>query len=139
MMTRETDRQYSENKREDLTARLEIGRSGGAEMVLSIHMNEYHDRRESGPQVFYRAGQEQSRLLAGALQEALIEELSPAKRREAMAGDYFILSLDIPSVLIECGFISNGAEEKLLLTEEYQQKIAQAVCLGVTRYAALRP
>ena len=139
LMTRETDRQYSENKREDLTARLEIGRSGGAEMVLSIHMNEYHNRLESGPQVFYRAGQEQSRLLAGVLQEALIEGLSPAKRREAMAGDYFILSLDIPSVLVECGFISNGAEEKLLLTEEYQQKIAQAVCLGVTRYAALRP
>lgn len=138
IMTRETDSQFSEKKRADLTARLELAREGGADMLLSIHMNEYRSRKESGPQVFYRAGQEQSRLLAGALQDALIAMLAPSRKRAAMAGDYFMLSLDIPSVLIECGFLSNAAEEKLLLSTEYQQKIAQAICQGVEEYYRLQ-
>ena len=138
IMTRETDTQYSENKRADLTARLNLAREGNADMVISIHMNEYRTRRESGPQVFYRAGQENSRLLAGCIQAALIETLHPAKQRSAMAGDYFILSLEIPSVLVECGFLSNAAEEALLLTEEYQEKVAFAIRNGILEYDSLK-
>lgn len=137
IMTRETDMQYSENKRADLTARLNLAREGGADMVISIHMNEYRTRRESGPQVFYRAGQEDSRLLAGCIQAALIETLKPAKERTALAGDYFILSLNIPSVLVECGFISNSVEEALLLTSEYREKVAQGIRDGIIEYYAL--
>ena len=55
-----------------------------------------------------------------------------------MAGDYFMLSLDIPSVLIECGFLSNAKEEKLLLSADYQQRVAQAIADGVAAYYALR-
>lgn len=104
---------------------------------MSVHMNEYRSRRESGPQVFYRAGQEKSRLLAGCLQAALISGLNPKKERAAMAGDYFMLSLDIPSVLVECGFISNAEEEKLLLSSAYQLRVAQAVRDGIAEYFAL--
>ena len=137
IMTRETDTQYSENKRADLTVRLNLAQEGNADMLISVHMNEYRTRRESGPQVFYRAGQENSRLLAGCIQEAMIRELKPVKERAAMAGDYFILSLDIPSVLVECGFISNAAEEALLLTPEYREKAAQAIRDGIVEYYAL--
>ncbi len=137
VMTRETDTQYSENKRADLTARLDLARQHQADLVISVHMNEYRSRRESGPQVFYRAGQEQSRLLAGVIQAAMIRVLEPAKERAAMAGDYFILSLDVPSVLVECGFLSNAAEEKLLLTPAYQARAAQAIREGVEEYYAL--
>ena len=137
ILTRETDMEYDRNKRSDLTARLELAKDGNAEMLLCIHMNEYPSRRESGPQVFYRAGQENSRLLAGALQAAKIRALKPAKERSAMAGDYFMLSLDIPSVLVECGFLSNAAEEKLLLTPAYQESVAQSIRDGVIEYFAL--
>ena len=137
IMTRESDTQYSENKREDLTARLELAREGGADAVISVHMNEYRSRRESGPQVFYREGQNESRLLAGCVQAALIRTLRPQKERVAMAGDYFILSLPLPSVLVECGFLSNSAEEKLLLTPEYQQKAAQAIRDGIAEFFSL--
>ncbi len=137
LMTRESDMQYSENKRQDLTARLDIARQGRADLVISIHMNEYRSRRESGPQVFYRAGQEQSRLLAGCIQTAMIRVLQPRKERTAMAGDYFILSLDVPSVLVECGFISNAEEEKLLLSPDYQLRVAQAVRDGILEYFEL--
>ncbi len=137
LMTRENDTQYSENKRQDLTARLDIARQARADLLISVHMNEYRSRRESGPQVFYRAGQEQSRLLAGCIQAAMIRTLQPRKERTAMAGDYFILSLDIPSVLVECGFISNAEEEELLLTPAYQLRVAQAVRDGILEFCDL--
>lgn len=137
ILTRDKDMQYSKNKREDLTSRLELARENGADMIVSIHMNEYRSRRESGPQVFYRAGQAESRLLAGALQSSLIAALKPQKERVAMAGDYFILSLDVPSVLVECGFLSNPEEEKKLLTAEYRRKIAEAIRDGIIEYLHL--
>ncbi len=138
MMTRETDMQYSENKRADLTARLDLALAANADMVISIHMNEYRTRRESGPQVFYRGGQDDSRLLAACIQDALIRVLEPAKKRTALAGDYFILSLDIPSVLVECGFLSNAAEEALLLTQDYREKCALAIREGIIEYFTLK-
>lgn len=124
-------------KREDMENRVALAVEGQADLVLSIHMNEYRQRRESGPQVFYRQGCDGGRLLAGVMQEALIAGLSPGKERSAMAGDYFILQLDVPSVLIECGFISNPEEEKLLLSPEYQAKLGQSIAEGVKGYVAL--
>ena len=80
LMTRESDLEYHRNKRKDLTVRLDIARQGGAQMLLSIHMNEYRSRKESGPQVFYRKDQEQSRPLVGILQDALIRRLEAKKK-----------------------------------------------------------
>ena len=137
IMTRERDMQYSANKRQDLTARLDLARQGRAELVISLHMNEYRSRRESGPQVFYRAGQEESRLLAGAIQASLIRTLKPVKERAALAGDYFMLSLNVPSVLVECGFLSNVAEEALLLRADYRRLVARAVREGAEEYLVL--
>lgn len=124
-------------KREDMENRVALAVESKADMVLSIHMNEYRSGAESGPQVFYRQGCDSGRLLAGAMQETLITCLAPKKERAAMAGDYFILQLDVPSVLIECGFISNAAEEKLLLSPDYQEKLGGAIAQGVEEYAAL--
>lgn len=71
------------------------------------------------------------------MQEALINGLSPKQKRTALAGDYFILRLPVPSVLIECGFISNSEEEKLLLSTDYQARLGQAVAQGVINYRTL--
>lgn len=124
-------------KRRDLENRVNLAVDSGADMLLSIHMNEYRSRAESGPQVFYRQGNEGGRLLAGCIQEALIAALQPEKQRAAMAGDYFVLRLEIPSVLIECGFISNAREEKLLRDSAYQERLADAIADGVTEYVRL--
>lgn len=137
IMTRTDEGTFSDVKREDLTRRMELAEREGADMLLSIHMNEYRQRKESGPQVFYRMGQEQSRLLAGALQSALVDTLQPVKKRTALAGDYYILSMDIPSVLVECGFLSNSEEEKKLLDESYQSLVADAVVEGVEEFVRL--
>jgi N-acetylmuramoyl-L-alanine amidase len=120
-----------------MQARIDMARDSRADMVLSIHMNEYRDRRQSGPQVFYREGSDASRLLAGCMQEALIAGLNPAKKREAMAGDYFILQLEAPSALVECGFISNAEEERLLRSADYQTRLAEAIAEGVVLFFSL--
>ena len=124
-------------KRQDMQARIDMAVNGGADMVLSIHMNEYRSRGESGPQVFYRAGNEAGRLLAGCVQAALIAEVQPKRERAAMAGDYFILQLEVPSVLVECGFVSNAMEEALLLDAAYQARLAEAIAEGAAEYVHL--
>ncbi len=124
-------------KRQDMQNRVAMAADGGADMVLSIHMNEYRARSESGPQVFYREGCDGGRLLAGCVQESLIARLAPKKERAAMPGDYYILRLDVPSVLVECGFISNPAEEKLLLDGGYQERLAEAIAEGVEAFITL--
>ena len=124
-------------KRQDMQNRIALAKENDVDMVLSIHMNEYRARSESGPQVFYREGSAAGRLLAGCMQEALIRSLQPRKQRTAMAGDYFILQLEVPSVLIECGFISNPTEEKQLLSPEYQARIGEAVAAGAVEFLRL--
>lgn len=124
-------------KLQDMQRRAAIIRMGEADVVLSIHMNEYAGRRESGPQVFYREGCPAGRLLAGAVQQAMIEELNPPKKRTAMGGDYYILTLGLPSVLVECGFLSNREEEAKLMQEVYRQQVAQSVVQGVVSWFTL--
>lgn len=73
----------------------------------------------------------------GALQQAMLEELDPPKRRVAMAGDYYVLRGKLPSALVECGFLSNAAEERLLLDPAYQRRIGLAVANGLAEYQRL--
>lgn len=124
-------------KRADLKARTDLAQTAGADVFLSIHLNEYRSRAESGPQVFYQQGGEAGRLLAGALQASLVAGLKPGKIRSAMAGDYFVLRSPIPSALVECGFLSNAAEEKLLLDPAYHTRIAAALAEGLAEYRRL--
>lgn len=126
-------------KRADLQKRLDIAADAGADVFLSIHLNEYRDRAESGPQVFYQRGADDGRLLAGVMQDALIRTLQPAKQRKANAGDYYVLrNTALPAALVECGFLSNAQEEKMLLDAAYQRRIAQAVADGLEEWVKLR-
>lgn len=126
----------SERKRRDLQYR--VDQADGASLFLSIHMNEYRSSSESGPQVFYRKGQAESRLLAGCIQQAMNAALAPVRPRAAHTGEYYLLEhLTIPAVLVECGFLSNPAEEQKLLTPEYRQTVAESICAGVEEYAGL--
>ena len=124
-------------KLQDMQRRAEIIYLNDADMVVSVHMNEYVGRSESGPQVFYREGCPAGRLLAGAIQGAMHAELAPKKERAALGGDYYILTLGIPGVLVECGFLSNRAEEELLLEEAYRERVAKAIAKGIADWAML--
>lgn len=99
-------------KREDLQQRVNIALENQADVFLSIHMNEYRSRSESGPQVFYQRGGDAGRLLARSAAEASVAGLEPKKERSAMAGDYYVLRSRLPSALVECGFLSNSGRRK---------------------------
>lgn len=125
-------------KRADLQKRLDAAAASGADVFLSIHLNEYRDRRESGPQVFYQHGADDGRLLAGTLQQALADGLQPSRMRTANAGDYYVLrNAKLPAVLVECGFLSNAEEEAKLLNKAYHGRIAQALANGLEQWLAL--
>ena len=135
----EGDTATKARKRADLQKRLDIAKAAGADVFISIHLNDYRSRQESGPQSFYQHGAEAGRLLACAMQEALVKTLEPGRVRTAMAGDYYVLRGPLPSVLVECGFVSNSQEEKQLLDPSYQQRVGEAVAQGMENYALLAP
>ena len=124
IMTREEDTGlYSEQnstirskKTEDLKKRKEIFDSSAADAAVSIHLNSYTaDRSVRGAQVFYADGSEESKMLAECIQNQM------KNRRRAMAkSDVLILQqAKVPTVIAECGFLSNYEESRKLRTDEY--------------------
>ena len=141
VMTRETDDGlYSKNarnkKREDMEARVRIISEANPEFVVSIHQNSFPDRGCKGAQLFYYKDSEESKKLAEALQKKFPEVLQDGNTRQAKANsDYYLLrKTACPVVIAECGFLSNGSEEALLVSDEYQEKVAEALCLGILQY-----
>ena len=133
----EGDTASKARKRADLQKRLDIAKAAGADVFVSVHLNDYRSRSESGPQSFYQRGAEAGRLLACAMQEALVARLQPPRVRTAMAGDYYVLRGPLPSVLVECGFVSNPQEEKQLLDSSYHAQLGEAIADGLQNYARL--
>lgn len=141
VMTRTTDDSLAtegdtvrQQKQSDLRNRVEIVNSQASAILVSIHQNHYSDGRYSGPQVFYSPGAES---MAAKLQEALNQALSPASRRTAKeaSGIYVMEQIAHPGVLVECGFLSNAAEEQKLLDAEHQKKLACIIAAVVAAYA----
>lgn len=129
----ETD---SNKKRRDLNNRINIINSCNAVFAVSIHQNSFSQENVKGAQVFYHSQSEQGRLLAMTLQEQLIETMKDGNRRKAKSNtSYYMLKYTrCPLVIVECGYLSNWTEAALLLDEEYQEKIAWAIHLGIMRY-----
>lgn len=86
--------------------------------------------------MFYYGDSAEGKLLAEALQQSLIDTLDPSNTRAAKANEsYYILKkTSIPTVIVECGFLSNPEEEALLSDETYQKKIVEAVYQGIMVY-----
>ncbi len=128
-----------QKKRSDLSNRQKIMESAGADLFVSIHMNRFSDGRYSGPQVFYSVGDPASKTLAERVQKALVNDLNPPsvrKIKQAGSDIYLLKQATLPAVLVECGFLSNPKEERLLLTEDYQKRVAEAITHGIFDYFA---
>lgn len=141
VMTRETDEGlHSENarnkKREDMEARVRIISEADPVFVVSVHQNSYPDASCRGAQLFYYTGSEESKKLAEVLQGKFSEVLQDGNTRQAKANsDYYLLrKTACPVVIAECGFLSNAAEETLLASDAYQEKVAEALYLGIVQY-----
>ncbi len=125
----------SGKKMADMKQRVAIMNEAGADYVISIHQNSYPSEEVHGAQVFYYSSSAAGKALAESIQQSLLV-MDPSNHRLAKANnDYYILrNTELPVVLVECGFLSCPAEESLLLTEEYQWKLAEAIAEGVAAY-----
>ena len=134
---KETD---SHKKTADLKARCQLINDTAPALTISIHQNSYSDAGISGAQVFYYSTSEKSRLLAEQLQEKLISMVDPTNHRAAKANDsYYMLRKTVsPTVIVECGFLSNEKECKKLQEEKYQDKIVEAIYQGIVTFAQMQ-
>ncbi|MBQ9609273.1 MAG: N-acetylmuramoyl-L-alanine amidase CwlD [Lachnospiraceae bacterium] len=116
----------------DLNQRMAIVNDENADLLISIHQNSYTDKNVKGAQVFYGASEE-SELLAKEIQGCIREYVDTDNNRKAKSGkDYYILRKSAcPSVIIECGFLSNPNETAKLIDERYQQKLAEGIAKAV--------
>lgn len=104
--------------------------------AVSIHQNSYPSESVKGAQVFYYGQSGGGKKLAELVQKQMAETLGGENHREAKANEsyYLLKKTSVPTVIVECGFLSNWEEAKLLVTEEYQNKVAKAVCEGILEY-----
>ena len=120
-------------KKDDMKNRKQIIEKANADFVISIHMNSYSSK-SCGAQVFYEKDDEPSKNLADCIQYYFKKNLKNAKN-ETKVGDYYILNaIKVPSVLVECGFLSNTNEEQLLNTNEYKKEVCYNILLGVLSF-----
>lgn len=137
IMTREGDYDLSSpnalrRKKSDFDNRIKLINELNADMYISIHINYLDNVKYYGSQVFYI---EDNLELASVIQSEMIEQLkSPLKERELDNDIYMYKKLDIPGVLIECGFMSNTKERSLLVTDKYQSKIVKSIIDGLIKY-----
>lgn len=118
-----------EKKVSDLKNRVALIQSTSNAMVISVHQNTFTDPRYQGAQVFYGFG-DISRQWGVSAQEIISAVLDPDNQRKAAPIPehvYLFQHIDCPAILVECGFLSNGEEASLLLTDSYQRKIAVAL------------
>ena len=130
-------RTIRENKIADIRAREQIANELAAPVFVSIHLNKFSDAQYHGAQVFYSVNHAGSKALAEQLQACLIAGCDPENTRQAKPADtsiYLMKQLTCPAVIVECGFLSNPAEEQMLGEETYQKKLAACIVTGYLRY-----
>ena len=124
-------------KRSDLNNRLKIAKENPDAIFVSIHLNKFQSSSVKGAQMFYSVNNEKSKTLAEFLKESVKNLIQPDNHRTIKAGtsSTFLLHYSpIPTVIAECGFMSNPNEFSLLQTEDYQSKMAFAIFCGILNY-----
>lgn len=141
IMTREEDKGlYEEDSRnqkaQDMQRRIAMIKECRPVLCVSIHQNSYQDSAVYGPQVFYYEDSAQGKELAELIQSELNTGLEVERPRVAKGNKTYYLLKRSESVLniVECGFLTNPQEAELLQTDEYQNKVAQAVARGIEGY-----
>ncbi len=125
-----------EKKISDLKNRVKIGNESSADIFVSIHLNKIPQQQYSGWQTFYRSSDENSIKLARSIQNSLNESIQKENNRVSMKLDtiYIVKNVEIPISIVECGFLSNPEEEKLLLNDDYQNRLAWGIYSGIVDY-----
>ena len=122
---------------EDLKNRCDLKKSSNCDMLISIHLNHFSESKYYGAQVWYSDYQE-SATLASIMQKNFRIDLDPSNKRvqKPAKNAYRILreNDNMPSVIVECGFLSNYEEEQKLKSDEYQKNIAESISKSVGEF-----
>lgn len=107
-------------------------------LAISIHQNQFPQTQYFGAQVFYAPGHPAGEGVGNAIRDSILTLLQPDNTRPLKQGSsnvYLMKHATVPTVLVECGFLSNETEREKLKTEEYQRQMAFAIAVGVLQYA----
>jgi N-acetylmuramoyl-L-alanine amidase len=120
----------------DSKNRVSLGNNSHADIFVSIHLNKITESSATGWQTFYRSGDEPSEYLAKSLQDGLNETMQKESKRQPnkIGNVYIVKNVKIPITIVECGFLSNYEEETKLKTDEYQDKLAWGIYVGIMNY-----
>jgi N-acetylmuramoyl-L-alanine amidase len=130
------DASASNVKLEDMQNRVSVISDANAALTVSIHQNSYADSSVSGPQVFYYKESAEGKAIASYIQDSLDAVLNRTVSRGIKANDeyYLLRKTPTPTVIVECGFLSNPTEAELLCEDLYQAKLVRAIYLGICSY-----
>lgn len=122
-------------KKKDMQKRKDIIENASPDLVISVHLNKFSSSSRRGAQVFYNKESSNGKILATSVQSSLNTLNKDLRQFSALSGDYYILKCSpYPSIIAECGFLSNPDDEALLITDEYQDKVAYAIFRGAIDY-----
>lgn len=134
VMTREED-VMEDTKLEDMKKRVNLINEVKPAITVSIHQNSYSDSSIKGAQVFYYADSEIGKEAATLMQEELRKIDSENTRQIKDNNNFYMLKkTEVPTIIVECGFLSNAEEAEKLVSDEYQEEMAQAICAGILKW-----
>lgn len=130
------DEDTANKKVQDLQRRCDLIHKTAPLCAVSIHQNSYTSEEIKGAQVFYYTHSAEGKKLAESLQKAMVEGLDPENHRQAKGNTsyYLLKKTDVPTAIVECGFLSNPEEAELLTGRDYQEKAAKAIRNGILAY-----
>jgi len=136
IITRLDDSDLAKNKSGDMNVRRLIANTSHADIFLSIHQNSYASSNVKGAQVFYFNESDNSQKLATHVQDRIKEFVDQGNKFKAKANsNYYVLKqTQMPAILVECGFLTNYNERQKLTNQEYQEKMAWGIYLGIIDY-----
>ena len=138
----ESESTIRKQKTADIMNRFYIMENTDNALFISIHQNHFSQKQYSGLQVFYsEAYYDESSSLAQCIQDSAVNQLQKDNKRlikECPSSVYLIHNAVKPSVLVECGFLSNEDEANKLKTDEYRKQISFCIAMGIQDYISTR-
>lgn len=131
---------YSDNddkSRSDLYNRMDYINSIENSSLISIHQNHFQDSSEWGMQIWYSPNDDKSKIMADNILEITKSNLQSDNTRLNKKSDssyYLLYKAQVPSIMVECGFMSNSDENKKLQDNKYQKQLAYSIMLGFSEY-----
>ena len=125
-----------QKKISDIHNRVKIGNESSADIFVSIHLNKIPQQQYSGWQTFYHAKDSNGKKLAVWIQNSLNLSIQKENNRvsKSIENIYIVKHVEIPTTIVECGFLSNPDEEKLLLEDSYQNRLSWGIYNGIIDY-----